>query len=414
MSNSTTKRKRSIVMAVIAAVLIVFVLFVVAAMLLNRDGGGTEPDAFYAAPADVPAEHGAIIRAEHLTRGVPDGAEGWRILYTTTNHDGTPAISSGVVLAPSARDGSALPIITVGHGTSGVAQKCAPSLSPTPFYDGAALAMIELVINYGAVAVISDYTGLGAAGHAAYLVGEAEGRNVLDAALALQQLDAVTVSDETLIWGYSQGGQASLWAGQLAPAYAPTLDVLGVAAFAPAADAYGVLEANRTNGSGQTLAAYVIATWNDTFPDLDIAGSFEPAALAAMQNAAEHCIADSGGIGRALGGGAVPDPILSDELLAGDFGATLKAQTPTGPWNAPVLVAQGADDQLVFANLQDDWVADQCQAGNTIDYRTYAGRDHLTLTANDSPLSVQLGQWTIERLTGVPASSDCTSQQFSG
>lgn len=408
----TTSNTRSIV--VIAAVVVVLVIAALVVFGNALFSGGAKPaaDEFYSAPADLPAEHGQIIRAESITTGVPDGADGWRILYTTTNADGTPAISSGVVLAPTNRDGSALPVITVGHGTTGVAAKCAPSLSKTPFYDGAALSLIELVINYGAVAVISDYTGLGAEGTAAYLVGDAEGRNVLDAALALQQLDGVSALSETMIWGYSQGGQASLWAGQMAAQYAPELNVLGVAAFAPATDVYGVLEGNRTNGSGQTLAAYVVATWNNAFPQLDIASAFEPEAFAAMQQAASHCIAESGGIERALNSGNVPAPILSDDVLAGDFGAALKAQTPTGPWTAPVLVAQGVDDQLVFAELQEAWVASQCAAGNVIDFRTYAGRDHLTLTANDSPLSVQLGQWTIERLTGTPAPTECTTQQF--
>lgn len=412
LSTTQQKRTRSIVIIAVAALAVLIVAVVIFGALFNKGGGSAQPDDFYTAPADVPSEHGQLIRAENIVTGVPEGAEGWRILYTTTNVDGSPAVASGVVLAPATRDGSALPVITIGHGTTGVAQQCAPSLSATPFYDGAALTTIELVINQGMVAVTSDYAGMGTAGQAAYLVGEVAGHNVLDAALSVKQLEGLTVADKTLIWGYSQGGQAALWAGQAAASYAPALEVLGVAAFAPAADAHGVLDANRTNGSGQTLAAYVIATWNAVFPELELAAQFAPEAFTSLEQAASHCIADNAGISKALGNAAVPNPILSDALLAGDFGTTLAAQTPTGPWPAPVFVAQGADDQLVFATIQDAWVEEQCAAGNAIDYRTYAGRDHLTLTANDSPMSVQLGQWALERLAGAPAPSECTSQAF--
>ncbi len=40
--------------------------------------------------------------------------------------------------------------------------------------------------------------------------------------------------------GHSQGGQAVLWAAQLAPTYAPELDILGVVAAAPAGDLIAV------------------------------------------------------------------------------------------------------------------------------------------------------------------------------
>ena len=48
-------------------------------------------DAFYTPPLHVPARPGELIRSETLSSGVPFGARGWRILYTTTRGDGTPA-----------------------------------------------------------------------------------------------------------------------------------------------------------------------------------------------------------------------------------------------------------------------------------------------------------------------------------
>ncbi len=152
-----------------------------------------EPGGFYTAPADVPSEAGRLIRSEPLDTGVPDGAEAWRILYTTTHPDGSPAISSGTVVAPKKRGADPLPLLTVSHGTTGVVPKCAPSMSATPFSDGAAAALQTMVQDHGWAAVTSDYIGLGTKGPHPYLVGDAEARNVLDASLAAQELDGLSL-----------------------------------------------------------------------------------------------------------------------------------------------------------------------------------------------------------------------------
>ncbi len=178
--------------------------------------GGTpqpSPDSFYTAPDKVPSKAGQLIRTEPLTVGVPQGAQAWKILYTTTHPDGSPAVSSGTILAPEKLDGSTLPLLTVSHGTTGVVNGCAPSLGATPFADGAGTAMQQMVTEHGWVAVTSDYVGMGTEGTAAYLVGDAEARNVLDASLAARQFTELSLSSDTVIWGHSQGGQGSLWTG---------------------------------------------------------------------------------------------------------------------------------------------------------------------------------------------------------
>ena len=58
-------------------------------------------DAFYDPPANVPQRPGALIRSEPL-KGVTlaPGMKGWRILYTTTVNDTTPATAVATVFAP--------------------------------------------------------------------------------------------------------------------------------------------------------------------------------------------------------------------------------------------------------------------------------------------------------------------------
>lgn len=374
-----------------------------------------KPDAFYTPPASVPDEHGRLIRSEPLTAGVPSGAQAFKILYTTTHPDGSPAVASGTVLLPLAATDPAsppLPVLSVAHGTTGVVDGCAPSLNAKPFADGAGTAMANLVVEHGWAAVTSDYTGMGTAGTTAYLVGAAEARNVLDATLAARELDGIRLSNDTVMWGHSQGGQGSLWSGQLAAEYAPSLTVRGVAAFAPAADLFGLAEASKSNAGGKTVSAYIAATWDALYPELNLAAQLTPGSAGPVKKIAGLCFAGSDALAAILRGSQVPNQIFPDSALAGAFGDRLKAQSPTGPWPAPVLIAQGLADPLVLPELQSAWVARSCEAGNVIDYRTYAGREHVSLVAADSPLTEQVVRWTLDRLAGAPVPSECTRQAF--
>ena len=369
-----------------------------------------QPGEFYAAPAHVPAEPGKLIRSEPLREGVPRGADAWRILYTTTNVDGSPAISSGTIVAPKTRGDEPLPLLSVAHGTTGVAAKCAPSLSATPFADGAGAALEQLVVDSGWAAVTSDYVGLGTAGAHPYLIGEAEARNVLDAARAAREFSEVAVSSETVVWGHSQGGQGALWTGQLAETYAPDVTLQGVAAFAPAADLFGLAEVNKNDAVGKTVSAYIAATWSELYPQLNLESQLTPGSARGVEKIQNLCFNGKDVLGAILHGTQVPNQIFPDSLLDGEFGDLLRAQTPVGPFPAPVLVAQGSADPLVRPEQQQRWVEERCEAGAELDYREFAGLDHLTLVAAESPLTPQLVEWTLARAAGEPATPNCDAR----
>ena len=62
---------------------IVAVVRVVAAFVVGFRGAVRHPDAFYDPPPAVPAAPGSLLRQEPFSRGLPAGARGWRILYTS-------------------------------------------------------------------------------------------------------------------------------------------------------------------------------------------------------------------------------------------------------------------------------------------------------------------------------------------
>ena len=224
---------------VVGAVLALVVALAAAGIAARLDAGRPSIDAFYTPPADVPAEPGQLLRAEPFTRGIPDTATAWRILYTTTRDDGQAAVASGIVMVADDAPPGPRPVIAWAHGTTGFAQPCAPSLLAEPFVAGALPAEAQL-LDRGWALVATDYIGLGTAGPHPYLIGQGEGRSVLDAVRAAHQLEQLDLAEQTVVWGHSQGGHAALWTGILAPTYAPDVEVVGVAAMAPASDPFGL------------------------------------------------------------------------------------------------------------------------------------------------------------------------------
>lgn len=123
------------------------------------------------------------------------------------------------------------PVVSWQHPTSGVDRLCAPSLSR----DVLKMIMgLPELLKRGYAVVAPDYPGLGTPGPHPYLVGESEGHAVLDAVRAARNAPEAHAGQRFAVWGHSQGGHATLFAGLLAQSYAPELQLVGAAAAAPA------------------------------------------------------------------------------------------------------------------------------------------------------------------------------------
>ena len=366
-------------------------------------------DGFYDAPDDVPDEPGQLLRAEPYDGVLPEGLVATRILYTTTADDGVPGLASGVVAVPESAEGP-VPLIAWAHGTVGVARACAPSLGRYAITPEGMPAMDALARNgWGMVA--TDYIGQGTEGEFPYLIGQGEGRSVLDSVRAAHQLEDLDLAAETVIWGHSQGGHAALWAGQLAPTYAPDLDVVGTAALSAASDPLALAElvTDHPGALGASLGiSFVLAAYSWTYPDISM-DDVHPAARTLVEEAAARCTGDPGTLFTVLTGVAVSKdtPILRADPATGAVGRRLRENVPQGPWAAPLFIGQGTDDEVIVARLQDDYVARLCAAGRPLQYTTYEGRNHMGVLEPDSPLNADLEQWTQDRLAAVPQENTC-------
>lgn len=127
MASAGTWPRRSIGLIVKAAVVIA--LAVAIAWFAARP---SKPDAFYSHSLPADAVPGTLLKSEGFSKGVPEGAEGWRILYNTMR-GGKSALASAVVVVLRSAPGSGRRIIAWAHGTTGIVAGCAPSILAKPF-----------------------------------------------------------------------------------------------------------------------------------------------------------------------------------------------------------------------------------------------------------------------------------------
>lgn len=389
------------------AAVVVLLLAVGAAGLGYRLGQPSAVvDEFYAAPRTVPEEPGALIRSEPFTREVPEGATAWRILYTTTHGDGSPAVASGIVVVP---DGVVdAPVIAWAHGTTGFAQHCAPSLLAEPFESGA-LFLLPEILEHGWALVATDYIGLGTEGPHPYLVGEDSARATLDAVRAARGLEPASLGEETVAWGHSQGGGAALWVGALGAEYAPDVPLSGVAALAPASNLPEFLDTLAAMVGGSIFASFVAASYTSVYDDVRWDDYIRPGASPFVRSAAQRCLTDPGTAVTVLTELAQSrDPqVYSTDPTTGAFGRRLVENIPPSSHTAPLLLAQGEADTIIALEAQTSYVEGLCAAGAQVDYRTYPGLGHVDLVEATSALVPELMSWTQDRLDGVAAGPGC-------
>jgi len=131
-----------------------------------------------------------------------------------------------------------LPIFAFAPGTTGIGDECAASLEkPAVANWGNYDAHMSAYATQGYAAVTTDYEGMRDPGRIHhYMVGELEGRALLDAVRGLRHLPQAQgrlSSTAVFLAGYSQGGHAAFWGDKISDRYAPDVRALGVVGFGP-------------------------------------------------------------------------------------------------------------------------------------------------------------------------------------
>ena len=332
----------------------------------------------YQVPDPLPAGKPGTVLATEEQDPAPRLADATRtrFLYRSQDQAGRDSAVSGVLLVPkgTAPKGG-WPVIAWGHGTTGVADVCAPSQTDNLFYNEYAQEATSF-LDAGYAVVATDYLGLGTPGMHGYLVGRDEGNAVVDSVRAARQI-APDLSTDWFAVGHSQGGQAALFATTSAKR-APELHLRGAVAIAPASGLEAALPAITQGAVPADLVygTYAIAGLTTVDDTVTLKDELGPAGLANYELITEGgCLLDTL---PELGAVQVADifdltPERATDLSAriGRYGDPERVGT-----KGPVLVVQGETDVDVPAGLTDRMVDVLKARGDDVELRMYPKLNH--------------------------------------
>ena len=369
-------------------------------------GAAAAQTAFYRAPASAAAgKPGTLVRQE-LIDGAPLGARTYRVLYRSTGLDDKPILVSGVVIVPQGDPPpGGRPIVAWAHPTSGIVPRCAPSLAIFLFQQ---IQGLRSFVRDGYVVAATDYPGLGTVGPHPYLVGDSEARAVIDSVRVAGQLPGAGGGKKFVVWGHSQGGHAALFTGLIAKTYAPELDLLGVAAAAPATDLTTLMNDDIDSVGGKNITAMTLWSWQRVF-GANMDKVVDPRAMPAINQLAKECIEGPFDI-RARQRTELP---LQKYFLTTQHPSdvepwhTLLAKNSPGalPAEIPVFLAQGTADVIIQPKVTQEYAAAQCRAGSKVRILMMPNIGH-GRAAQASTQAVL--EWTSDRFAGKPPPDDCS------
>jgi len=364
-------------------------------------------DDFYdVSKAELSGKPGSLIRVLGLDRVPLTTAMAYRILYRSTGIRGEPIAVSGVVVVPIGRaPPGGRRIVAYAHGTTGIARPCAPSLLPNPLVK---IPGINRMIADGFVVVATDYPGLGTKGPHPYMVGLSEGRAVLDSVRAVRQMREAGAGDRYALWGYSQGGHAVLWAGQLAASYLPEVKLVGLAAAAPAAELAKLFTDDENRLSGRILSAMVVESWSK--PQVygaPVNQLVTPSEIPVLDEVAGDCIDEISGKFKDLRANRkLPSEFFkADPVKTEPWESLIVKNIPgTRPIGVPFYIAQGTGDTTVDPPTTANFVGKLCRNGTVVRFQEFPKLNHSQIPNASAGDAVD---WIKDRFAGKRAPSTC-------
>lgn len=236
---------------------------------------------------------------------------------------------------------------------------------------------------------------------------------MIDAVRAARALPGVKAGRHFASWGFSEGGQASLFTGALARSYAPELRFEGAAAVSAPTELRRLLANDLGTPAGEVVASYAAWSWSRTY-HLPLGAVVRPDAVPELAHIASLCSLDAPerlalGLSTFAYGGA--------GLLRLDEGDHGQGLPDSGPWarliarnsrpaprGVPVFLAQGADDSLVAPATTRDYARGLCRDGVKLDYEEIPFASHGGAELASTGAATR---WLAARLDGGRAPSDC-------
>jgi hypothetical protein len=338
-----------------------------------------------------------------------------QLLYRTTGQLGQPTVTVTTVLRPGPT-----PVVPriVGYLSfyDGLGAQCDPSYTLAGGDPGATNQqqaeqeeMLMLwYLSMGWIVTVPDFEGT----NLEWMAGREAGYGTLDALRATEAHLHLGPSTKAGLSGYSGGALAGDWAAELAPSYAPELDIVGVAAGGiPVDDAHLFDYINGDDVYSSVLPGMLLGLSRAYHLDLtDYLSSYG----ARLVRAESHvCIASVFGDYPGLRYQRLMRPRYRDLVHTRPFARMLAEQrmgTVPGHPQVPLFLAvgnvDGKGDGVMRADDVKALAGRYCAQGVAVQFEEYDGADHVAAGAFFDPAT---GPFLQARFAGVPFTGNCAS-----
>ncbi|MGK8520878.1 lipase family protein [Nocardia asteroides] len=374
----------------------------------SREYSGILPtplgDPFYTPPPDFESHPPGTVLASRpggvgLTVFPLDSTE---LLIRSTDSKDRPVPVVATLLVPRTpwTGPGPRPVLSFNAAIDSLGHRCAPSYELRSVA-GAKLWAAQIPLAKGYAVLVPDHQGP----RQAYGAGLMAGHAVLDSIRAVVGTPALGLRPDApaVVTGYSGGAIASAWAAQLAPAYAPELNLVGAAFGGVPAD-FGML-LSTMNGRNLASGVFLAATLGLAREYPEMLDLMNDNGWRLAQIGKDVCMSAEEFAGvvapipvQALTHAAAPTelPMIQEILAANRLGAS----APT----VPVFLYHATHDPWVPLAGAEKLYADWCGAGTPVDFQVYVG-EHFMVGLSGIPGA---NSWIDDRFAGRAAAPHCS------
>lgn len=375
-----------------------------------------DPFYSYSGPPQPP---GTVLHSRSTNLALAPGSStpvtAEQLLYATTDQLGNPAVTVTTVLVPT-------PVPLVPHIVDylsfydGLTSLCDPSYTlaggdpQSSTYEQEAEEeelLISWYLSQGDIVTVPDFEGTGL--H--WMAGAESGYGALDAIRATESYLGLGPSTKVGLSGYSGGSVAADWAAELAPTYAPKLNLVGVAMGGIPVNYIHMFD--YINGSSEySVAIPAMLIGLTRAYDVSLDQYLTSSGISVERQIENTCLASDFGNYTSTLSGTLDDP---NALTDGSEIETILAQQTMGSISSkavhprePLLMGVGnsdgtGDGAMVAADVEA-LARQYCQEGVPVEFQQYPGAPHEEAAALFEP---QTGPFLQDRLAGAPFVSDC-------
>jgi hypothetical protein len=346
--------------------------------------------------------------------GTPVQAD--QLLYRTTNQRGKPSVTVTTVLQPPTATLHPQ-IVAYLSFYDALGSECDPSYTLAGGYAGNAgneqqaeveEALIAQYLAAGDVVTVPDFEGT----HLHWVAGQESGYGTLDGVRATESDLGAAASTRVALSGYSGGSIAAEWASELAPHYASSLHLVGVAEGGIPVDlAHNTTYVNGSNGWAGVIPAVLVSMGRAFKVDMKHYLSHKGKRI--THQVRHECISSFAGNYPGL---------RIQQLLKHRYRHfkkvpvfirvinTLLMGSEPGHPHEPLLIgvghSDGTGDGVMVTKDVEGLAHEYCKQGVPVEFHIYQGSDH---DSAGEKFEAQASAFVAQRLAGVASDGNCSS-----